>query len=170
MKIKLMVCNGKMRLRTVDKKDMEFCRNMKNKNTCHFFYKEKITPQMQLKWYNEYIMRKNDYIFVIEEKLPILPLYIRTGCIGCRVIANYIDLYNMMVVGNWDKKMIMRNALTLLDNYIIKSCFPDKPVSIRVEKNNYDEYKWFINNGFEKKEEIIDGELNPYYLLVEKSK
>src|SRR4030042_7081610 len=69
--------------------DQENLRNWKNDNRDSFFYQELITPAAQQKWFEMYLRRDEDFMFLIRSgRLNI-------GCIGFRFRATNWAVYNV---------------------------------------------------------------------------
>lgn len=121
--------------------DMELLRKWKNENKDYFFYNKEISPSEQLEWFEGYLERKEDYIFIIEYK------GIKIGCIGFRVSKNLVDVYNV-ILGNkkFSKKGLMSSALKLMCSYIIDKY--NLNITLKVLAGNKVAIKWYRKNGF----------------------
>ncbi|MBL0274393.1 MAG: hypothetical protein IPQ06_15310, partial [Chitinophagaceae bacterium] len=69
-----------MRLRTIEKKDIENLRTWKNENKTSFFLNQDITPEQQEKWYGMFITREHDYMFIVEQHVG--NEWKEIGCMG----------------------------------------------------------------------------------------
>ncbi len=56
-----------VKLRSIDYDDIEFIRKIKNHNRKSFFYQEIISKEQQIQWFNKYLEREKDWIFVVSE-------------------------------------------------------------------------------------------------------
>lgn len=80
-------------IRPVNKNDLEYLRIWKNKYKKYFFFQKNISPEEQLKWYEGYLQRENDYMFAV-----MAPENSIVGCMGIRLnmADQYWDIYNVM--------------------------------------------------------------------------
>lgn len=128
-------------LRTINRMNIELLRKWKNKNRDYFFYNKEIKPSEQLKWFEGYLERKEDYIFIIEYKGK------KIGCIGFRKIDNLIDVYNAILGDKkFSKKGLMSLALKLMCSYIIDEY--NMNITLKVLAGNEVARKWYRKNGF----------------------
>ncbi len=133
--------------------DQEKLRTWKNNHRTSFFYQEMIQPEQQLKWFQGYLERADDYMFVIEEDgHPI-------GCMAFRTEEeDAIDLYNIIRGEEGEHKVFMRDAMYLMLSYI-REKFPQRSIKCDVLKDN-PAVKWYHKCGFailEEKEYYIMG-------------
>ena len=86
----------------------------KNKNKNYSFHKDLITQEDQIKWYNLFKRRKNDYMFVITNNNSLV------GCMGIRLINDEWDVYNV-ILGNlkYSRKGIMSKAFFKMIDYAL---------------------------------------------------
>ncbi|MFZ5986179.1 MAG: hypothetical protein ACOYWZ_03515 [Bacillota bacterium] len=132
-------------LRSINEGDLENLRLWKNKNTSSFFYQEEITEIQQKKWFEGFLGRDNDYMFMFEE-------YIGSGCesLGClgfRLIDNVVDIYNV-IRGNktGESKGKIKDALKMMCCYIKMNY--DYKITCKVIRSN-PAVEWYKKNGFE---------------------
>lgn len=52
-------------LRTIEERDIDYLRNLRNENRRFFLYSQEITKQDQQQWYEKYKKNPNDYMFVL---------------------------------------------------------------------------------------------------------
>lgn len=148
-------------LRGISTSDMENLRCWKNNNRKSFFYQEIIQPEQQLKWFEGYQSRPDDYMFMVEEMLqengkttsnPI-------GCMAFRIEDDdTIDLYNIIRGTESMGKVSMKDAMYMMLTYIHQQ-FPDKKIKCDVLKDN-PAVLWYQKCGFaiwEEKEYYIMG-------------
>ena len=133
--------------------NQEDLRTWKNNHRTSFFYQEMIQPEQQLKWFQGYQERTDDYMFVIEEDgHPI-------GCMAFRTEEeDAIDLYNIIRGEEGEHKVFMRDAMYLMLSYI-REKFPQRSIKCDVLKDN-PAVKWYHKCGFailEEKEYYIMG-------------
>lgn len=145
-----------MRLRSIAQKDLEDLRVWKNKNRIRFFYKQEISPEAQLDWYQGYVCREEDYIFMVEIKVS--DRWEKVGCLGFRVVEGNIDLYNIIRGSNLAIRSSMRSAIILLLSYI--SGKYEYPIKCDVLVDN-PAVEWYNKCGFSIKECRGD-----YYIMV----
>jgi RimJ/RimL family protein N-acetyltransferase len=133
--------------------DQDSLRRWKNDHRTSFFYQEIIQPEQQLKWFQKYQDRSDDYMFMVEEDgCPI-------GCMAFRIIdENTIDLYNIIRGDSGTGNVSMRDAMHVMLAYI-KERFTDKEIKCDVLKDN-PAVLWYQKCGFailEEKEYYIMG-------------
>lgn len=142
-----------LRLVSASDDDRENLRIWKNSHRTSFFYQEIIQPEQQLKWFERYQSRADDYMFMVEEDgHPI-------GCMAFRVEdEEAVDLYNIIRGEDGGRKISMRNAMHVMLTYI-RGKFPDRQIKCDVLKDN-PAVKWYQKCGFailEEKEYYIMG-------------
>lgn len=141
-------------LRIINETDISLLRTWKNNNKEYFFLKEDITSEQQEKWFQDYLSRNHDYMFVI--------LYngYYAGCIGFRLLLaeKCVDLYNLIIVPELQKKGIMSSSLKLIIKEIKKKYIV--PIKTKVLKIN-SALEWYKKNDF-----IIESEHSNYYTLI----
>lgn len=152
MKKHIKICGSGVVLKTIRKRDIEYCRKMKNKFLHTFFYQKIISKQEQIEWYHRYMDEENNYIFVMTKFLQ------KIGCIGYRIRDKTIDLYNLMANYNCEKQM--KCAVDLVVRHIVE-IYGEIPIGMYVLKSNYSMYVWCLRNGFNK-----SGESDTYYWLT----
>lgn len=145
-----------MRLRSIEKKDIDDLRIWKNENKSRFFYKQEITPDEQSKWYQGYMHREKDYIFIVEIKVS--DTWEKIGCLGFRVVEGNIDLYNIIRGRRTEARSSMREAMHILLAYI--SARYSYPIKCDVLVDN-PAVEWYNKCGFSIKECRGD-----YYIMV----
>ena len=130
-------------IRLVNEKDLEYLRVWKNKYRKYFFFQKKITPQDQLKWYEGYLNRNNDYMFAV-----LAPDGRIIGCMGVRLNEEeqYWDIYNVM------RGSVSHQGLGLMSeglHKMINFALHKQNISIQlvVLKGN-PAMQWYIKNGF----------------------
>ncbi|MCI9142175.1 MAG: GNAT family N-acetyltransferase [Lachnospiraceae bacterium] len=133
--------------------DQEKLRIWKNNHRSSFFYQENIQPDQQLKWFQGYLNRADDYMFMVEED------GYRIGCMAFRAEdEDIIDLYNIIRGEAGEGKVTMRDAMCVMLAYI-KTAFPERRIKCDVLKDN-PAVKWYQKCGFsilEEKEYYIMG-------------
>jgi RimJ/RimL family protein N-acetyltransferase len=128
-------------MRPITLDDIEYLRVWKNLNKEYFFFKEEITKEDQLNWYNRFILFPDNYMFIIENENE------KIGCIGVRLFQGFADVYNVILGNNIYKgKHVMTNAIEA----IIALCsliYKDIPICVRVLNNN-PAIQWYQKIGF----------------------
>lgn len=151
----IIICenNPYLKLVSATDADQENLRMWKNSNRTSFFYQEIIQPEQQIKWFQGYLDRADDYMFMVEEDgRPI-------GCMAFRTEdENTIDLYNIIRGEESRRWVSMRDALYVMLSYITEK-FPGWKIKCDVLKDN-PAVKWYQKCGFailEEKEYYIMG-------------
>ncbi len=138
---KILSLGNKITLWTISREDIELLRKWKNENKDYFFYSKEISSSEQLKWFDGYLERKEDYIFVIEYN------GIKIGCIGFRVIDTQIDIYNVILGDKrFGRQGLMSLALKLMCSYIINNY--NLNITLKVLAENKIARVWYRKNGF----------------------
>lgn len=149
LNVKAELLSEKLILKSIDKNEIETIRIWKNEHKQYFFYQKDISEVEQLSWFDKFELNINDHMFIInDDKTPV-------GCIGARLINNYVDIYNV-ILGNkeYKGKHLMKNALwsvVTLFRYIYKT----DNFQVSVLKNN-PAIMWYEKIGFYKTEEFED--------------
>lgn len=141
----------KMILQSITESDIENLRIWKNKHRASFFYKNLISPDQQVLWYQNYITRQDDYMFVVKdlEQTSI-------GCLGFRLINDKIDLYNIIRGKKNTEKIFMQDAMHIMLNFITQRYH--QSILCDVLKDN-PAVNWYQKCGFAILEE------NDYYVM-----
>lgn len=122
--------------------DIENLREWKNSYKDYFFNKNDITEEQQKIWYEKtYCADKNNYIFIIKYKSILV------GTIGCRLILENWDIYNVM---NVNKETLGKGIMSIALNLIIKymRSIRNTNVTAKVLIGNTN-LNWYIKNNFE---------------------
>ena len=130
-----------MKLRPIEYKDIEKLRIWKNQNRRAFFHKEVITPVQQYLWYNDYMTKEDDLMYIVEyQDIPV-------GCMGYRLMEDHIDIYNV-ILGNkkFGGKGLMSKALQIMCGRIWEHYNED--IIVKVLNTNHKAISWYSNNGF----------------------
>lgn len=133
--------------------DQENLRIWKNNHRTSFFYQETIQPEQQHKWFQGYLDRAEDYMFMVaEDDYPI-------GCMAFRTEdEDVIDLYNIIRGEEGRREVSMKDAMHVMLSYIIEK-FPGRKIKCDVLKDN-PAVRWYQKCGFailEEKEYYIMG-------------
>jgi RimJ/RimL family protein N-acetyltransferase len=99
-------------LKSIGAEDLENLRAWKNEHREFFFFKGIISETDQLKWYEQYLRRPDDFMFVIlVEHSPI-------GCIGFRYTEGKVDIYNVILgAKEMGGRGLMSGALRIMCSY-----------------------------------------------------
>ena len=152
--------NPEITLRSISDADQDNLRTWKNKHRTSFFYQETISSEQQKEWFQKYLGRQDDYMFIVEEVMGKNAKKQRRP-IGCMAFRqeddDTIDLYNI-IRGQESVHVTMKDAIHLMLNYI-KANFPNKRIKCDVLKDN-PAVLWYKKCGFaiwEEKEYYIMG-------------
>lgn len=148
-KIQITRMDSAIRLRTARVEDLENLRVWKNNCRTSFFYQKVIQPEQQKQWFDGYLKRDDDYMFIIEEggARDEQMAYHPFGCMAFRVTDDStIDLYNIIRGENSLGQASMRTAMYMMLNYIV-NYFPNKKIKCDVLKDN-EAVKWYQKCGF----------------------
>ena len=159
-KITIKECKNNLRLRLSEYTDIELLRVWKNKNKSSFFYQQEISISQQKEWFASYQKREDDYMFMVEEEVN--EQYIPIGCMGFRVQAGYIDLYNIIRGRKSYTDASMHRAMHMMLSYIMLKY--DFPIQCDVLKDN-SAVQWYMKCGFD-----ILREIEYYVMKIDKEK
>ena len=138
--LKLISDNTSINLRLISKSDIEKIRIWKNEHRNSFFYDKVITPKEQAEWFENYLKRENDFIFIISFDNKDI------GCIAFREIEGMIDIYNVILGNkNFGGKGIMSHANRLMCSLIMDNYSSN--ITVKVLKTN-PAVKWYLKNNF----------------------
>jgi len=130
----------KLLLKTVDESNLENLRLWKNENSAYFFFKDIITPYQQDIWYQAYLQRKYDLMFVATFENHAF------GCLGIRWQEGSWDVYNVILgIREFGKRGFMGLSLAALIEYA--ATLKGDPVTLKVLKSN-PAVSWYQNMGF----------------------
>lgn len=115
----------KVRLRPAEAGDLEDLRLWKNANKRWFFFKGDITPAMQKEWFEGYLKRADDALFLVEREGR------KVGALGIRLKNGAYDVYNVLAAPGESGKGYMKAAMTALC-----ARFADRPLGCLVLKGN----------------------------------
>jgi len=130
-------------LRLINENDIENLRVWKNSHKDSFFCKDDITQEQQQKWYKEYAQRNqegNDFMYIVMYEGEDV------GCIGYRLIDDYIDIYNV-ILGKKEyegKKIISTASKTLWES--LKAY--NKDITVMVLTSNTKTINWYLKNNW----------------------
>jgi RimJ/RimL family protein N-acetyltransferase len=100
-------------LRAITPTDLENLREWKNTHRFSFFYQEIITSEQQAQWFQGYLERVRDCMFVVQCSDESV------GCMGFRILDQRADIYNV-ILGRPESggKGLMSRAIRLLCSLI----------------------------------------------------
>lgn len=134
-----------LRLRGIADKDLELLRRWKNSNRNSFFYKNKISRKDQKKWFQGFLTRSQDYMFMVEEKIG--RSFKPVGCMGFRMDEGGIDLYNIIRGIKYAASHVkMGDALHVICSYVTQ--YYKLKISCKVIGSN-PAVHWYKKNGFD---------------------
>lgn len=144
-----------IKLKSINKSNIEKLRRWKNQHRDNFFYKKIITPKQQEKWFENYKQKRDDTVFMINY------LNNEIGCIAFRIVDDHAEIYNV-ILGNkkFGKKGFMGKALKILCGFILDSL--KRKIALKVLSDNAAKL-WYENNGFQaiyQKDDFIFMELD----------
>jgi Acetyltransferase (GNAT) domain len=127
-------------LRLAGADDQELLRSWRNSHTSRFYNQEAVTPEGQRRWFEAYLERPDDYLFmVMEGDHPV-------GCIGLRFLDGAWDLYNVIRgVSTKGSQGFMSLSLGLVLGFARRT--RQVPVRVEVLPDN-PALGWYISNGF----------------------
>jgi hypothetical protein len=127
-------------LRTITVADLENLREWKNAHRFAFFYQAIITPEQQDKWFQGYLERANDYMFVVQRG------HEPAGCMGFRLLDQHADIYNV-ILGRPESggKGLMSWAMRLMCSFIAADFTRD--IGAQVLLSN-PARAWYCKNAF----------------------
>ncbi len=151
MNRRLILQSGSIRLRSIGEADLEDLRSWKNANRQAFFFKEEITPAGQKAWFQGYLGRPHDYMFIVEAES------LRAGCMGFRLKAETADCYNIIGAPEGRSKGLMTWAMKTMCSYILEE--HALRIGCRVLKTN-PAVGWYQKCGY-----VITAEQEDYYQM-----
>ena len=107
---------------------MEDLRVWKNANRRAFFFKGEISAPMQEEWFKGYLLRPQDFMFVVESDGQ------RSGTMGFRIQDGAADCYNIIGLSAVAGRGIMAGAMRLMCSFILAEQAP--VVGLKVLKDN----------------------------------
>lgn len=129
-----------LKLLSITVEDQENLRLWKNCNRKYFFNQNVIELEQQLAWFESFLGRKDDYMFMVRNGETLV------GCMGIRLLSEGWDLYNLMLGNEQSRgKGLMSRALRLMLAFAAKRS--PQPIQLRVLKSN-PAATWYDKNGF----------------------
>lgn len=143
-----------VKLRMIKKDEIEMLRIWKNNNASSFFYTKEINQEQQLKWYEGYLSRDNDFMLAVFFQENFV------GCIGYRITDDkLIDIYNVILgEEKFASKGIMAKTMEMLTTFLSENYSFDITAKVLTTNKAID---WYKKNGFS-----ISEERENYYLII----
>ena len=123
-------------VRSIVSSDLEDLRYWKNRNKEFFFLRSEITQEQQEAWYEKFLQRADDHMFIAGEYIN--DLFTTAGCMGFRLLSdeNTIDAYNIMRFNRTENgRYSMEDLFKTMLKYASDS-YPGFSISVKVLKNN----------------------------------
>jgi RimJ/RimL family protein N-acetyltransferase len=132
-------------LRAAGRDDCEDLRGWKNANRESFFFRQVITPEAQRVWFEAYLERADDYMFMVEVALPEPRRSI--GCMGVRQQDGKADVYNVILGdARYQGQGVMASAFRLMCSFARQRLAPE--VVAQVLTSN-PAIGWYRKQGFD---------------------
>jgi hypothetical protein len=139
---------GNLIIRTSDRGDLNNLREWKNIHKQYFFYKLDITHAQQEEWFSDYLLRFNDYMFIVDFDGESI------GCMGIRLKGDQWDVYNVILgkteFGGYG---LMGRSYQVMLRFAKSQS--ELPISLQVLKNNPAVW-WYEKNGFRTNQDLGD--------------
>jgi len=152
-----------LRLRMIDKADIENLRTWKNNNKNSFFLNQDITTEQQEKWYGAFSNREHDHMFIVDQKVG--EVWEPIGCMGFRKLdeEGCVDAYNIIRSRKIEPaSFTMSEAFGTMLAYAA-SLYPTLPIRCKVLSHN-PAVEWYKKNEFS----IVSEESGFYLMEVNK--
>jgi len=143
---------GPVSLRSIGPGDLEDLRRWKNDNKAAFFFKETITPEMQKKWFEGYLSRPDDFMFVVEAG------GVKAGCMGFRLKEGAADVYNVIGAPEGRGKGWLGAAMKRMCEHIREAHRPSR-IGCEVVLGN-PAVEWYKKQGFR-----VASQTKDYYVM-----
>ncbi len=127
-------------LRGVNCGDQDVLRTWRNAHGHRFFHCRPITPESQQSWFDGYLRRPDDFLFMV------MAAERAVGCIGIRLREAEWDLYNVIRgVHSAGSSGFMSHALAAVMAFARQRC----PAPIRADVlTGNPALSWYLRNGF----------------------
>ena len=127
-------------LRSISADDLENLRQWKNANRQYFFYQEIISSEDQRRWFDGYLSREHDYMFIVVAQGTDI------GCMAFRQLEAGGDIYNVILgLSEFGGYGWMARAFHIMCSYAIKK-YPTR-LAAKVLRDN-PALEWYYRNGF----------------------
>lgn len=142
--------NQRIRLRLLDRNDLEMTRNWRNQDSIRkwFVHSDIITSEQHRQWFESYLTRDNDFVFVIEERVEL------------RRPVGQVALYNIeweqlraelgrLMIGDLEAqgKGLARGAVALLIEFV-EQTWAIREIYLDVYADNYPAISIYKSTGF----------------------
>lgn len=154
--------NADFRLRAIGEADLEDLRAWKNANKNSFFLRTDITHEQQRAWFAGFSERRDDRMFVVEQRIG--EAWEKIGCMGFRLLVgeDCVDAYNII-----RSRKLEPASFAMSDPFLTMLAYAatlhDEPIRCKVLAEN-PAVAWYERNGFSR---IGSGE---GYVLLELGK
>lgn len=138
-------------LRTIGPEDRDDLRSWKNANREAFFFKGLITAEGQKRWFEGYLSRPEDFMFIVETSGQ------KNGCMGFRLIEGAADCYNIIGAPQGRGKGALGQGMRLMCSFITAE--HARRVGCRVLRDN-PAVSWYQKCGYR-----IAGQEPDYYKM-----
>lgn len=139
-------------LRTAAASDCEDLRTWKNDHRASFFSQDLITPEGQGRWFEGYLARADDWMFMVVDGAETV------GCMGFRARDGQADVYNVILGRpSHGGRGVMAKGLQLMCSFA-RTCVKGDVVA-RVLKTN-PATGWYTKRGFD-----VVSEQDNHYLI-----
>ena len=130
-------------LRTAGADDCEDLRTWKNSNRQSFFHTDPISPEQQRAWFEGYLGRPDDWMFMVEASGDRAAI----GCMGFRAVEGQADVYNVILGrAEYQGRGVMAAALRLMCSFARSELGSE--IVARVLTTN-PAVGWYRKNGFD---------------------
>jgi ribosomal protein S18 acetylase RimI-like enzyme len=135
-------------LRSISVGDLENLRQWKNANRQYFFYKGIISPEDQRRWFEGYLLREHDHMFIVAAQ------GVDIGCMAFRQMEKGGDIYNVILgPPEFGGHGWMAKAFHIMCSYAIDK-YPTR-LAAKVLCDN-PALEWYCRNGFQRVADFPD--------------
>jgi hypothetical protein len=118
----------------------EALREWRNAHSHRFHHQMPITVEGQRQWFEAYLSRPDDYLFMVMEGMDPI------GCLGIRFIEGAWDVYNVLRGRSSTSSVgFMSQALAMMIEFALR--LRAVPVKVEVLADN-PALSWYLRNGF----------------------
>lgn len=128
-----------LELRSANYEHLDLLRDWKNSQKEYFFHQKEISNIEQLRWFDSYINRNDDYMFMVVYKNIFI------GCMGIRLFDENWDIYNVILgLNEYGGKGFMGVAFEAMLQWAIER--KKNPITLKVLKHN-PAVSWYKKQG-----------------------
>ena len=139
---------GEVSLRSIGAADQELLRVWRNATRDAFFYRETIEASEQARWFSQYLLKTDDFLFMVEHKQTPF------GCLGLRWKEDKWDVYNVIRrTRNEETRGKMGSALRAAISFVLTRQLA--PVQAIVLASN-PAVSWYLSQGFKMQAEVTE--------------